>query len=227
MPTIQINGAQLTKRTTAIVPALNVWSRLEPLPLSADLGPALQAAVADPCWFLARQWQFAEFQGEDAGTPIDVRVEGEIGTLSRFVAGPLDATAATRAVDYKPTEVPLEVQVERESAGVGHARFAIDAGAHWLRMLRLSGLIAAANAFRSAYPITLAVPRDPDIDTDAAAWRALATLGAVEGRALAADLTPLRAADGSLTGVPARVALAAGDVPTVRTLGASWLAWFR
>ena len=98
MPTIQINGALLTKRTTAIVPALNVWSRLEPLPLSADLGPALQAAIADPCWFLARQWQFAEFQGEDAGTPIDVRVEGEIGTLARFVAGPLDATAAARAV---------------------------------------------------------------------------------------------------------------------------------
>src|SRR5437868_867770 len=105
MPAIQISGALLTNRTNPIKPALNVWSRLEPLPLSADLGPALQAAIADPCWFLARQWQFAEFQGEDAGTPIDVRVEGELATLGRFVAGPLDATAATRAVEYKPTEV--------------------------------------------------------------------------------------------------------------------------
>jgi len=226
MPTFQISGALLQNRTTPIVPALNVWSRLEPLPLNADLGPALQAAIADPCWFLARQWQFAEFQGEDAGTPIDVRVEGEIATLGRFVAGPPDQNAASRAVDYKPNDIPLEVQVEREPARGGHARFAIDAGAHWLRMLRTSGLTAAANAFRSAYPVTLAAPRDPDIDADASAWRALSTLGAVDGRALAADLTPLKAADGSLTGVPARVTLAAADVQTVRALGASWLAWF-
>ena len=226
MTTIQINGALLTKRTTPIVPALNVWSRLEPLPLDADLGPALQAAIADPCWFLARQWQFSEFQGEDAGTPIDVRVEGEVGTLSRFVAGPLDANAATRAVDYKPADVPLEVQVERELVRGGHARFGIDAGAHWLRMLRMSNLTAAANAFRAAYPVTLAPPRDPDIDADATAWRALSTLGAVDGRALATDFMPLRAADGSLSGVPARVTLAATDIPQVRTLGATWLAWF-
>ena len=226
MPTLQISGALLTKRTTPIVPALNVWSRLEPLPLSADLGPALQAAIADPCWFLSRQWQFAEFQGEDAGTPIDVRVEGEVATLGRFLAGALDATAATHAVDYKPNDVPLEVQVEREPARASHARFAIDAGAHWLRMLRTLGLIAAANAFRKAYPVSIAPPRDPDIDPEAAAWRALSTLGAVDGRALAADLLPLRAADGSLTGVPSRVTLAAGDVANVRTLGASWLAWF-
>src|SRR5690348_12036088 len=164
MATIQISGAVLAARTTPIVAALNVWSRLEPLPLSSDLGVALQASIADPCWFLARQYQFAEFQGEDAGSPIDVRVEGEIANLSRYLAGQIDANAAKRASDYLSSDVPLEVQVEREPSRSTHMRFAIDAGAHWLRMLRFAGLANAAQAFRSAYPVTLPAPRDPDFD---------------------------------------------------------------
>ena len=32
--------------------------------------PGLQAPLGDPLWLLARQWQFNEFQGEDAGTPL-------------------------------------------------------------------------------------------------------------------------------------------------------------
>ena len=71
------------------------------------------------------------------GSPIDVRVEGEVATLGPIsCAGPMDANAAKRASDYTSNEVPLEVQVEREPSRGGHARFAIDAGAHWLRMLR-------------------------------------------------------------------------------------------
>jgi hypothetical protein len=227
MATIQISGAVLATRTNPIVSALNVWSRLEPLPLSADIGIALQASVADPCWFLARQYQFAEFQGEDAGSPIDVRVEGEIATLSRYLAGPIDANAAKRASDYSSAGVPLEVQVEREPSRSTHARFAIDAGAHWLRMLRSAGLTNAAQVFRSAYPVTLAAPRDPDFDDAGTAWRALAALGAVDGRALAADLLPLRAADGTITGIPSRVPVASPDADKVKSLAAGWLAWFQ
>ena len=69
-------------------PALQTWSRLEPLPLTPALGPGLQAAVADPLWLLARQWQFLEFAGEDAGTPIEVHVTGEAAALSRYLPSP-------------------------------------------------------------------------------------------------------------------------------------------
>src|SRR5512144_1575705 len=59
-------------------PSATTWSRLEPLPTSDDVSEALQARVADPLWMLARQWQFNELQGEDAGSPIaaDLRVSG-------------------------------------------------------------------------------------------------------------------------------------------------------
>ena len=59
-------------------PSATTWSRLEPLPTGDDVSESLQAKVADPLWMLARQWQFNEFQGEDAGSPIEaqLRVSG-------------------------------------------------------------------------------------------------------------------------------------------------------
>ena len=95
-----LSGASLASPGPSTTPAVNTRSRLEGLPLSADLQPALSAEVADPLWLLCRQWQFLEFAGEDAGTPIDVRVEGERAQLSRYLAGSLDADSTTRAHDY-------------------------------------------------------------------------------------------------------------------------------
>ena len=37
-------------------------------------GPGIEARVHDPLWLLGRQWQLGEFEGEDAGTPLTVRV---------------------------------------------------------------------------------------------------------------------------------------------------------
>ena len=84
MPGFILSGASLASPGPSTTPAVNTRSRLEGLPLSADLQPALSAEVADPLWLLCRQWQFLEFAGEDAGTPIDVRVEGERSELSRL-----------------------------------------------------------------------------------------------------------------------------------------------
>src|SRR4051812_12343234 len=75
-PTILIDNAGLADPDRAPGPSKTSWHRLEPVPLSADITLALQAAVADPAWMLCRQWQFLEFAGDDAGTPIQVRLEG-------------------------------------------------------------------------------------------------------------------------------------------------------
>ena len=55
------------------VPLIRGWNRLEGRPRSADFERSLRAEVRDPVWFLTRQWQFGEFEGEDAGSPIDAR----------------------------------------------------------------------------------------------------------------------------------------------------------
>ena len=197
MPGFILSGASLASPGPSTTPAVNTRSRLEGLPLSADLQPALSAEVADPLWLLCRQWQFLEFAGEDAGTPIDVRVEGERSELSRYLAGSLDADSTTRAHDYLGADLGLETAVEAEPVRAHHARLAVEAGVQlqWtLNVGRLNDLFAAA------YPY-VPVPADA-ADRTGAEWQALAGTRSIDARALFAALTPLRDATGALTGLP-------------------------
>ncbi|MDP8910419.1 MAG: hypothetical protein M3N47_15170, partial [Chloroflexota bacterium] len=89
-------------------PARGHWRQadrvLEPLAPGTDLDAGLRAAVADPVWFLTRQWQLGEHQGEDASSPVAVRA-----TVSHT---PLSFDAADPAMD--PTNRPGEALVEGE-----------------------------------------------------------------------------------------------------------------
>ena len=201
-------------------PALQTWSRLEPLPQSPELGVALQAGVADPLWLLARQWQFLEFAGEDAGTPIEVRVEGEAATLSRYLPGALGADAATRARDYAQDSLALEVAVEAEPARAAHPRLAAEAGLHLSRML---GDATLADLFLAAYPLALGEATPGDAGAD---WLELARGRAIDARALAAALVPLRRANGGLRALPPRPAIPAASATAVRRVLERWLRWY-
>src|SRR6185369_14862384 len=89
------------------VPVIKGWNRLEGRPRAVDFERALRAEVRDALWFLTRQWQFGEFQGEDAGSPVDAR------TVVRCVPLQLYAARGQGAVAYD-RRVPLETRVERE-----------------------------------------------------------------------------------------------------------------
>jgi hypothetical protein len=78
--------------------------RLEPKRPGGDLDAGLRAEVHDPLWFLARQWQMGEHQGEDAASPTGVRyVASEV---------PVDPYESDPAMD--PTVTPAEAIVESE-----------------------------------------------------------------------------------------------------------------
>lgn len=81
--------------------------RLEPNPQQRNLTAGFAAPVHDPVWFLARQWQMGENQGENASTPVRVDYE----TTSAAIE------AAQQAPDLKPTEIPAEAIVENEPDG--------------------------------------------------------------------------------------------------------------
>jgi hypothetical protein len=49
-----------------------IYRRLEPAPPFENLDRGFAAEVADPAWFLGRQWTMGEHQGEDASSPISV-----------------------------------------------------------------------------------------------------------------------------------------------------------
>ena len=78
------------------------YVRLEPYPRESSLQEGFAAAVQDPVWFLARQWQMGELQGENASSPVWV----EYGSTSRDIA------AADPRFD--PTIIPAESIVESE-----------------------------------------------------------------------------------------------------------------
>ena len=85
---------------------LRGWKRLEGRPRTTDFERSLAAEVRDPLWFLTRQWQFGEFQGEDAASPIDVALGIRSAALSSLHIGAEQAP-------YDPA-VPIETRVERE-----------------------------------------------------------------------------------------------------------------
>jgi hypothetical protein len=78
--------------------------RLEPHQ-QRNLAAGFAAPIHDPVWFLARQWQMGEHQGENATTP--VRIDYETTSTAIEPAEP--------APDSKPSEIPAETIVEDEA----------------------------------------------------------------------------------------------------------------
>jgi hypothetical protein len=82
----------------------DMYRRLEPAPPSSDLDRGLLAEVADPAWFLARQWKLGELQGEDASSPV--------GVFCKVSHQKVELHAGNPALD--PVVVPPESIVESE-----------------------------------------------------------------------------------------------------------------
>jgi hypothetical protein len=192
-------------------PSLLAWCRLEPVPATADLEPGLQAPLADPLWLLARQWQFGELHGEDAGTPVEVRLQGQVAALNRYLAGPLGPDAEARAVDHATLAAPLEPVVEAEPVRASNDRLRTEAGLHFLRLLDAANL----SRLRRRYLARYAAPRP--------------MLGApvIDGGKLASDLAPLADAHGNLGSLPASPELLETDRDAVRAVAERWLRWWR
>ena len=138
--------------------SLTGYNSLIPMPTSIDFDRNLKAEVHDPLWFLARQWQMGEFQGEDAGSPAFVQVES---SLSQPQTLRLDAH--TPPESYDAQQVPLEVLVEREAiAETVHLR--VQAGFYFLKILKNINLGQHLPLFIEKYPLPQANQSDWDIE---------------------------------------------------------------
>lgn len=78
------------------------YSRLEPRPFERNLEAGFAAAIHDPVWFLGRQWQMGEHQGENASSPIWVHYE--------LRSQPIQSADPR----FDPTVIPAEAIVESE-----------------------------------------------------------------------------------------------------------------
>ena len=192
------------------------WTRLEPQSVTGDPAPGLEARLHDPAWLLGRQWQFGEFRGEDAGTPVAVHLATRSQRLTAWRPGPAAAGALVRALD---PEHPLEAEVDREAtpAGGPGLRQLAEAGALLLAMLDDVGFDARA-ALLAACPLPVDPPTPFDPPPPGWAidplWRVVAR---VSPDGLAAAVTLEAGAPAWLAGAP--------DAAT--TAAQTWLTWFR
>jgi len=82
------------------------WQRLEPHSRNSDFSKGVQATIHDPLWMLARQWQFGEFEGEDAGSPIYVKMDNREHKISKIISN------NGNVFSYND-DIPLESFIER------------------------------------------------------------------------------------------------------------------
>ncbi|MGC4070207.1 MAG: hypothetical protein QM784_37215 [Polyangiaceae bacterium] len=66
------------------ITAITHFNRIEPRPRFNDLRGSLAAEIRDPLWFLTRQWQLGELQGEDAGSVAYVRYNVKSTVLRKW-----------------------------------------------------------------------------------------------------------------------------------------------
>jgi hypothetical protein len=195
------------------VPIIRGWNRLEGRPRRADFERSLRAEIRDPLWFLTRQWQYGEFEGEDAGSPIDARVAYVTALLDGFSAGPVSES-------YHP-ETPLEVTVSREDTPFD-LTLQMEAASIFERLLRPSGLETRLKDYVAQFKLAYASAVDGADTVEAAAMYEA-------GKAFLFDAKLLIEAvrSGSHTGIVSGFpGISAAQVDALDTAGAGLVDWF-
>lgn len=202
------------------------WTRLEPQGRSGDPTPGLEARLHDPLWLLGRQWQLGEFQGEDAGTPLTVRLVTRSQAIDRWSSGD---DGDVHPFGRERPEL-LEPLVEREPPdGTGPGlRGRAEAGAVLLQSLEEAGLEGHVAALVAACPLSLDPGAGPDATHVAldGSWgrlaRLLASAPLVDAEALALQL------DAAAGGLPDGLLAATPDESAaLQTVFSAWHGWYR
>jgi len=130
-------------------PSLTTWTRLEPYARSAQLEGGLNAAIHDPLWLIARQWQLGKFQGEDVGSPVHVRMDMTCTPITRYQPGRSSGEGQLLKGAIPPLETLIEqetVRIQRDThspslvsdEGALQPKLSAEAGLHFLRLLNKS-----------------------------------------------------------------------------------------
>jgi hypothetical protein len=213
-------------------PSITSWVRLEPRCRDATMREGIRARVYDPLWLLARQWQVGEFEGEDAGSPVQARWRGHSAAVTRLHAGAAVPGQPVRAQRYDAAALPLEAMVERGGVRAGgpfdatsSIRLAAESGLHFLRLLDAQ---QTSRSYRRDFIARYALDGVADLDRPALDaetldyWDLMA--GRVpDGRLLVEDW---RGGDGQRLPLPAEPPVAAADRAEVNAAIDAWLAFY-
>ena len=150
------------------------FTRVEPVSRGGDPGRGLAATIQDPFWMLARQRQFGELTGEDAGSPVQVAFVQSEALFDGWKpeSGPV--------LPYSPRTDVVEALAAGEAAGPAHSTLdRLQAG----RALAAAVSKSVAAKLRAAFPLPATTPDSPRLLVRSAAHFAdgLAVAAAVAG----------------------------------------------
>jgi len=110
--------------------SLLFWNRLEPsLRNENQLDDALRFEIADALWMLTRQWQFGEFEAEDAGIASFVQMKGQHAKPTSL------GSAAKKPVAFNFDETPFEQALEATDF-TPETSDRVEMGRHWERLIK-------------------------------------------------------------------------------------------
>jgi hypothetical protein len=184
--------------------SITYWNRLEPRPRSTNIAPALSARIRDPLWMLTRQWQFGEFQGEDAAAPAYVQVGATDGRLLGWLK-------EEQSFEPVPYGSPLEPMIVREDFSPDLAS-RVEIGQLFEKLLADAGVPELAPDFRRAYAVTPLTDAEfaSSPDRESARFRQVVAGRVVDGLAL------YRAAQDGAPGLPSEPAIELSKRDAVR-----------
>uniref|UniRef100_UPI000B359946 hypothetical protein n=1 Tax=Crenothrix polyspora TaxID=360316 RepID=UPI000B359946 len=137
------------------IPSITAYNRLETSPRTANFDRSLQAEVRDPLWMLTRQWQFGEFEGEDAASAVTAQIVG-MHTIMDRVSFPVGEAFAFNQ------DMPLETHVERESIRPDLS-IAVQMGRYFLKLMKSNALETSFPDFISRYTLDFTIdPNDKE-----------------------------------------------------------------
>ncbi|WP_421796714.1 hypothetical protein [Haliscomenobacter sp.] len=194
-----------------LFPTVLTWNRLEGRPRRQDtFDRSLRAEVRDALWMICRQWQLGEFQGDDAGSPIEAQIMIDAQPLRKYQPG-------GKLVQVYNPDVPMEALVEQrplpfvQKEQVMSLDIRLQMGRQWLKMITPLGNFTVA--YRLAFPIAKPDPKqatDAGICAHQEVWQQFAAVAgrAMDGYALYQHLkTPGNKASDVINPVPPNAAL--------------------
>lgn len=147
---------------------LHFWKRLEPISRTSDFSRAIQAQIKDPLWMITRQWQWGEFQGEDAASPIDVQLQYKTSQITRILLGNEQNGTVKSTFDESGEILPIEELVEREKISndvdaqlILNWRTRVQIGQQFERILQDDNLGTDVSPIISEFNTHFKIPLDP------------------------------------------------------------------
>jgi hypothetical protein len=196
--------------------SITTWVRLEPRGRDPQLLAGTEARLHDPLWLLARQWQFGELTGADAGSAITAR--------TRFDSARLDAVRTTGSAwhAHDPDRTPLDTvmaPIANEPAAKPPFGRRARTGRQLSRML--AGLPSASGVMLSRFPFRATAGELAVLDEDDRRFAAVMVDRVPDGDVAAATLAPLLAAGD----FAADFGIVASERGAASQVCRAWLAW--